>query len=285
MPNLNVLVKSKEESEKIVTNTLQEYIGKYMRKVYKTIVDEDSKSSVRCFKEFQKVLLTMARWSDLKVTREYGKYVKWCKNNGYIEELVQMQFDNIITLSSQIMLYKFNSNLTYESFSLKVLFYKCLKRIARHYYELPKTVHKSKESQSEKDILVSYIMTNINSFIPLDKIFEIMQEEEENEMSYDFNKSISENNIETLKKNRFIVEKESTRSLRYLSSDDFNNEYYNSDNSDNCDGMQREAVKEIEDDVKYINVPKLKSGYSKQKYTPLILTPKPSKKTSNTFTN
>jgi hypothetical protein len=292
MPNLSVLVNSKEESEKVMTDTLQQYIGKYLRKVrisiltevspkVKTKLEGDSKSSI---KEFQKMLLSMARWSDSKVAREYSKYVKWCKNYGYKEQQLQSHFDNVVTLSSQIMLYKYKSNLNYEPSSMQVLFYKCLKRIARHYYENPRAVEHSKDSKIERDILASFVTTSLNSFIPLDTIFEIMQEEEEKngtEFSYDFNKKSqvldsSENNLEkgNERYRELVVEKESTRShsreggLRYLSSDDFNNEYYNSDDAVDNDKQNREEVKKEIDEVKHIKVPKLKSGYSKQKFNP-----------------
>lgn len=203
---------------------LSTYATKYMRKVWNDIKHvEDGK-----FRLFQKELVKVSTWSDSKKEKEYMRFAKWCmkRRSPMSENDIQCAFDNIIIDSVKLLLGKNGSYDIYDNNDIHDLFYRCIKRFSRLYYEKPERVV---DTENKKDAF-ELTKTVINSFIPLQKVLKIIEQEKSiSSVSYDFDKS-QEKDVKV----NVIVEKQEASvpeklELRYVSSDEVYKEYYQSD--------------------------------------------------------
>lgn len=268
------LVKSiearKEYEDKLYT-IIYKYQIKYIYYVFEKQYDDDKQINRlnSLYRHFQKRLLKIADWSSDKLHKEYKKFLEWCKRKYNIqEEELQQILNTIITLFVKIMINKKNiiiegllDSYTFPKF--KYFFYKCLKRISRHYYENPKSLTIDDKNEIINSIYKTTILELIRSVVynmlPMKQIMTILEykdliNEDENDenkifIEYDFNDRNSSESSNA--KPKVIIEKQlSECSLKYISSDDFDKEYCKSES-------EKEIEHNVEEDlVKHVKIQK-----------------------------
>ena len=269
------LVKSietrKEYEDKLYT-IIYKYQIKYIYYIFEKQYDDDKQINRlnSLYRHFQKRLLKIADWSSDKLHKEYKKFLEWSNRKYNIqEEELQQILNNIITLFVKIMINKKNiiiegllDSYTFPKF--KYFFYKCLKRISRHYYENPKSLTIDDKNEILNSIYKTTILELIRSVVynmlPMKQVMTILEykdlinedESDENKIviEYDFNDI---NSSESSNSNpKVIIEKQlSECSLKYVSSDDFDKEYCKSESEKEIEQLDQE-----EDLVKHVKIQK-----------------------------
>jgi|UniRef100_A0A6C0ALM3 hypothetical protein len=269
------LVKSietrKEYEDKLYT-IIYKYQIKYIYYIFEKQYDDDKQINRlnSLYRHFQKRLLKIADWSSDKLHKEYKKFLEWCKRKYNIqEEELQQILNTIITLFVKIMINKKNIIIEglldlYTFPKFKYFFYKCLKRISRHYYENPKSLTIDDKNEILNSIYKTTILELIRSVVynmlPMKQVMTILEykdlinedESDENKIviEYDFNDI---NSSESSNSNpKVIIEKQlSECSLKYVSSDDFDKEYCKSESEKEIEQLDQE-----EDLVKHVKIQK-----------------------------
>ena len=205
------LVKSiearKEYEDKLYT-IIYKYQIKYIYYVFEKQYDDDKQINRlnSLYRHFQKRLLKIADWSSDKLHKEYKKFLEWCKRKYNIqEEELQQILNTIITLFVKIMINKKNiiiegllDSYTFPKF--KYFFYKCLKRISRHYYENPKSLTIDDKNEILNSIYKTTILELIRSVVynmlPMKQVMTILEYKDLiNEDESDENKRLLVNNF------------------------------------------------------------------------------------------
>jgi len=294
MSGLSDLVQKKTDGQTLLAKMLASYGEKYMRHLYENIEDnylnrKEPVSDKRLYREFQKYLVEVSKWSESKRKREYHKFLKWAMKRYEVTEMeIQTTLDNVVLYSVRIMLNRYDfegvlEQVQYEAVKLEDLLYNSLKRISRFYYEQPGLLENSKENTQHKlvllDNLQEIVVSLIHGYIPLQPIMKIMEQHSrvESNHPYDFNqsytssKSTSKRNTNHEKKEKHAKHEENTDTdkqaeepkLRYISSDEYN-EYYHSDQERN--NVEKVSKLPTEDNqMKHIDVPKRKAYHGKYK--------------------
>lgn len=260
------LLDNKNKYEKILIDLLSSYCFKYINKIF--IILENDKN---IYKNFQYKLVKISEWDTDKQIKEYKKWIKWCHNKkNYKEQKLQNIFNMYLLISIQIITYdKLNSQyqLIDNNFpEFYKIFYKCLKNIAKYFYENPKILNNTSYPNNNIQKIVKYQLQKI---LPFNKILNILKTPNDKPIfiEYDFDNTYSEdlnksdknsNNIDQINNNsNLIIEKENNNEiddhfchndLNYINSDDFDNEYYESSHSTH--------IMDTENDIKHINMPK-----------------------------
>lgn len=266
---MNELIRKRQDNQEKLVNLMDEYTRKYIKKILNYVEDTYSNDVL---KEFQKILAEIAKWNDVKKQKEYGKFLKWTlKKYDISENSLQDILDNIIIYSVKLIVNKYDMDtlmklIQYNNIKLSEFVYKCIKRIARYYYENPNDIKtKERDIFKTKDI----ITLNIYKCIPIDKIVKLVEENsileasEKSEIEYNFNKTFTftESDEYVVEKDQDIKER---NGLKYIPSEELYNEYYKSEDSNksgsenlNLDKMKLIETESIEHE-KHIAVPKLK---------------------------
>lgn len=301
MSELNGLISDKKRLEKKIVDVYSEYCYKYIKKLYSYA--NNIKSKIR---EYQSSLVKISEWSDSKINREHNKYLKWVnKKYNYKQSELEDILNKFILYTIRIVINKYNVDLlkqfiNFESINLQEFFYKCLKRTARFYYENPKYIENSKFSKEIDNIILSVL----HSYIPLQEILSFIEKNKDREdvlYPYDFNKFSDESKssntytIKSIPKKTIVIEKrdhddkETDKSgLYYISSEQLDNEYYNSDKSVNSNKSKESkdnTKSKHTQDEKHINVPRLKKGFKFTKNKSNINLPKMNEMEENFFSD
>ncbi len=156
---------------------------------------------------------------------------------------------------------------------LKYFFYKCLKRISRHYYENPKNLSIDENNDilntTYKKTILDLIGSVVYNMLPMKQIMSILEykdlineDKSENEnifIQYDFNNTKTSESSHNSNPKVIIEKQLSECSLKYISSDDFDKEYCKSESE-----QEIQQHNEEEDLVKHVKIPKIKRN--KQQY-------------------
>jgi hypothetical protein len=273
------LVKSietrKEYEDKLYT-IIYKYQIKYIYYIFENQYDDDKQIGTlnSLYRHFQKRLLKIADWSSNKLNREYEKFLDWCKRKYNLhEQELQQILNTIITLFVRVMINKKNiiiegllESYTFPNF--KYFFYKCLKRISRHYYENPKNLSIDENNDilntTYKKTILDLIGSVVYNMLPMKQIMSILEykdlineDKSENEnifVQYDFNNTKTSESSHNSNPKVVIEKQLSECSLKYISSDDFDKEYCKSES-------EQEIQQQNEDDddlVKHVKIPKIK---------------------------
>lgn len=270
------IISIKKNIEEKMYDMLTKGLHKYIKRIYKKKKEEYENNILVC-KNFQKKLYKIAKWSEKTLNTEFSHFVSWCKRHYDIdEEKMETMLRKIILLSTQVMINRsriFTENFlsTYEFPKIRDIYYKCLKKIARIFYENPKSIYQNEISLETLKENIKYPFYNI---IPIKKITDYLENKQDSVIiekeivEYNFDKNSSSSN------SSFIKEKENKNeddsNLKYVSLDEYNFETKSNDkdllnkksNKDNC----KDNCKDIdEDNIKHIRIPKLNKIYLKKK--------------------
>ena len=220
------MIKKKEMYIKIIDELISIYMSKYFEQLNKKYPIE-----------FKHKLLNIRNWTDTRVEKEFGSFIKWCKIKKHIDEsFFKKVLERIVSLSTSIIV---NKEFTIsKSISVIRFFYKCIKQYAKKYY-------------NEIDLPNSIVESILEHYTPYKDTFKLLEYENDNEnekYQYTFEK-VESNNFDEIENEREDTTGHfKSDSLQYLSSDNFEHEYYNSDNNINV------IVKEPEIEIKRINL-------------------------------
>lgn len=191
-----------------LTTLMCTYCIKYMNSLYR---------SSKNVKYFQKFLLGITKWDDRNIQKEYKKFLKWTNKRGV------QNFETQLNIYINRKIYSLSKQSLDIDIDYIKTFHKCIKRIAKVYYKNPKDIF----SISEKS-LFKIIQNTIRSLIPLQKVFEIIQNKDNSSVhSYkiDYNNSI---NLSDTIDNYINSNDVDNIQLKYIPSDCIINEYYES---------------------------------------------------------
>jgi hypothetical protein len=236
---------------------LQDVLSKYLTRYIENDLAPDSNDK-RALRSFQKRLVKVTEWTSQKQDEEYGRFLRWSDKRYHLSEsdLTEI-FGSIFYNTVKIMFSSYSdtdgelfSDILEDVCSMRTVFLKSLKRVARFYYDNPQLYF-------EHPNLKTIIYNVIHNCLPMARmiaLLEEMQALESKQHHYDFNKTI-ESSSQHLSQ-PLVVEKQPKSSdsyqnpkLKYVPSDEFYNEYYNSDD---------DKPQQSEDEEKHIRVPKLK---------------------------
>lgn len=250
---------------------LTKYIYKYMKKTFEKEKESHNSSDTKpkLYPDFQRVLLKIG--SSKTLEKEYSKFLKWSRKKNDIEENeLQKMLNDIIKLTTEIMvnkpsIYVESLLFNYKFPTLQQFFSKSLKKIARIIYEQPKSLYTIKTSK-----LTDQIENVLNIFLPskqIESVLEFIEKDTDKsvKVKYDFDNQSNQSSKSSisLRKNSsdhdLIVDKiNSEPSLHYVSSNDLNQDYYNSDDDENKIPVKNLNIED--DGVKHINIPKIKKS-------------------------
>lgn len=230
----------KNNSEKVVTHIFTRWCDKVTYKMF-----EDSTDS----KSFQRKLLDIAKWRDDDITYSYRKFRKWLRKRGpkkiFSERELEKVFAEYIVTSMKCMCDNemiVKMVLTERSLpTIDDIYYKCIRRIARHLYDNPK-LFKDKSFEDAYNDLFKITKTLLIKFIPFKRLLEEMEmhkrENEEKLHSYNFDKLGNTEDGEDHHRHTIQSKNSSTtqNTLRYFSSDEFEHDYYNPDKDEDIGG-------------------------------------------------
>ena len=226
---------------------LQKYYMKFIKRLYD-----------KSLREFQEKLLKCANWSDDRLDKEYEKFLKFVSNNYDLnEEELTKVFHIVYGLNIKIITAICED---FETNAPKLIkfWYKCLKRVCKYYYEHPKVLLFDTDFKKTKIQVEESINWCLQRFIPLKEIMNAKHRKKSDK--YNFNnglddtnnsniKTVSKNSLKDCTKLKVTLESDSDiDGLRYISSEEFENEYYISDKE------LKDNHKEVSDE-KHIKVP------------------------------
>lgn len=196
-------------------------------------------------RDFQIELFEIPKWSVKKQLKEYNKFIVYINSKFRISEddLIKI-FEVIIELNINVLNKFFIKETDFIMPKLQDLFYKLYKKIGKYYYENPI------EPNNNINQINNIIKYTMDKFIPLKDILNYKNIGIESYNFNSYNKSESETEItDNINKLRNLT-KNKQDDLIYISSDEFDNEYYNS----NID------IKQKQNEEQQIKIPKLKKN-------------------------
>lgn len=257
--SIKYLILNKTDYESKLNIILKKYFIKYFKELY----EEIKIKHISTYKEFQIKLYSIPSWSTNKISKEFGYFTKYV-NKKYSLSSTELSkiLEIIYTLNIKIITPLFDYT-THDIPTFKEVWYKCIKKFGKFYYENPRLI----KDNEEHDHLDDTVKNVIQKFIPIKDIINTKKQVLE---KYDFeNEPLSEESKEPLfskesSKAKLKIRLENTEQseqLNHADTSDFENEYYNS-NVDieikNISNNSNDNVKkDIEDNQdKHIELPK-----------------------------
>jgi hypothetical protein len=175
-------------------------------------------------KDFQKELYKIPSWSTKKKHKEYSLFIKFIikkfnKDEDTISYTLQKIFENYINIMSELIETPFSPNPP----SLENVWFRIMKRVGKYFYENPK-------SDSNTLLIDDTVLFVLNKYININKYLS-KEKNIESPFYYSFEKSdkhTTENPLPAIVE-KVDSDEQSDSSLKYISSKQFENEYYNSD--------------------------------------------------------
>ena len=245
--NLKQLIDSKNKYLRTIQSILTKYYTKFIR---------DLRLDMHRTIEFQKELYDVPKWSRKKLEKEYSIFLKYSlKKNDADEEDLDKTLEDLFI--SQIKLLSGGSYMIEFDIPKFITFwYKCLRRVTRYFYENPKNTEET--MKNKKDVLDQIVSDVLSSFVPIEDVVKYKHKTHKTKYNFDKTKSNESSELildEVLNSSKINMDidvnstSNDTESLKYITSEQFENEYYNSD--DNADKKN-----EVVEEVKHINISK-----------------------------
>ena len=222
MTKLASYIVDKRDAETEISNLFGSYYEKYMRKLYKPYHLLKNRE-----RYFQKTLIKIVKWSDEKRRKEYKQFIRWTKEKCHVSESsLQNWFSIYVDASINIMLFPNQSKHDYifekEVPSVKEFFYKCLKRIARYYYDNPSLMVVGFEDKSKRSDIVEIVSVFLTTFVPFDEIIKRIDVDDISSYEHPLSDDDSEE-IRNIKSKLLIVKVPDMQSNKSVSEDDESN--------------------------------------------------------------
>lgn len=247
------LIETKKDYQKKLTEVFRKYYMRFIEKMYE-----------KSLREFQEKLFRIPDWSSDRIEKEYNKFLK------FIEDKYDLSEDDftktlhiVYGLNIKIMT-SICTDLEVNAPKLIKFWYKCLKRVAKYYYEHPKVMLSDNDFRKTKIQIEECINYTLQKFIPLKEIIHANKKPPQDTYNFDnglgdteesqINKYHNDNSEKQLEVN--LESETDSNGLKYLSSNEFENEYYISD---------EDKVKEKSEE-KHIKLPKYLFPNKKQNY-------------------
>jgi hypothetical protein len=245
------LIETKKEYQNKLIEVFKKYNMKFIEKLYE-----------KSLREFQEKLFKIPDWSSEKIEKEYQKFLKFIDDKyDLTEDDVTKTLHIVYGLNIKIMT-SICKDLEVMAPKLSKFWYKCLKSIAKYYYEHPKVMLSESDFKKTKIQIEACINHMLQKFIPLKEIINANNKPQQDKYNFDNGLGDTDDSINNNNNNNKInydseqplevnLESETeSNGLKYLSSNEFENEYYVSDSNDN-----KEKVKEKSEE-KHIKLPK-----------------------------
>ena len=157
--SIHHFIKSKKEYQSKLTKILKKYLIRYI-----------SKSFDKSLREFQKILLKIPDWSDDKLHKEFSKFTKFTESKFDLsaDDLSKI-LSILIGLNIKIMA-TITDDIEVKVPKFKDFWYKCLKKLAKYYYENPKVMLSDLEFEKTHHYVDEVINSVILKYIPLKDI-------------------------------------------------------------------------------------------------------------------
>lgn len=251
------LIETKKTYQHKLTEILKKYYIKYIQKLYENTVK---------LRPFQEKLLKIPNWSHDKIEKEYNKFLTFASDKyDLTEEEITKILHIVYGLNIKIMVSIYDE-IEVNAPKLLKFWYNSLKRIGKYYYEHPKIMLSENDFKKTKTQIEESINYTLHKFIPLKEIINSKNKQDQDAYNFDngLGDTLDTTDESLSKKNhsenllRVTLESESdtdndSHDLKYISSNEFENEYYLSDkeNKDNKDKSKKEKSEE-----KHIKLPK-----------------------------
>lgn len=221
---MNKLIDTKREYQNKLNEILKKYFIKYFDNLYESEVS---------YKQIQIKLLKIFEWSSEKKLKEYKKFKKYTKDKFDLsEDDLNKMLEIILGINIKIITSLYDE-IDFSVPKFEIFWLKYLKRMGKYYYENPKITLNKVDFKN----ILDYI---IQKCIPLKKIINSTHKEL---LHYNFdNYSIESIKEVELEKEECINENEIN--LKYIESDEFENEYYNSDREQEKDNKNETKFEE-----------------------------------------
>lgn len=245
------LIETKKSYQDKLTGILKKYYMKFIEKLYE-----------RSLREFQLKLIKIPSWSDEKIKKEYDKFLKFIKDKYDLsEDDLTKTLHILYGLNIKIMT-SICVDVEVNAPKLSKFWYKCLKRIAKYYYEHPKVMLSESDFKKTKIQIIEFVNYTLQKFLPLKEIINASNKPPQDKYNFDDGIDDSEKSEYNKYNNDDISEKRlqvslnsrtESSGLKYLSSEEFENEYYLSDNDNGNNNKSK--PKEVSEE-KHIKLPK-----------------------------
>jgi hypothetical protein len=238
------LIETKKNYQSKLIEALKKYYMKFIERLYE-----------KSLREFQEKLFKIPNWSDEKLDKEYNKFLKFIDEKYDLDEEEFTKILHIVYGLNIKIMTSICNNLEVNAPKLKKFWYKCLKRVAKYYYEHPKVMLLESDFKKTKIQVEESINNILQKFIPLKEIINANKNPPQDKYNFDNGLGDTDNSspVYNDSKNQLEVTLESeteSNGLKYLSSEEFDNEYYVSDKEDNV----KKANEKSEE--KHIKLPK-----------------------------
>jgi hypothetical protein len=243
------LIETKREYQKKLVEVFKKYFLKFIEKLFD-----------KSLREFQEKLLKIPSWSEEKLDKEYKKFLKFVNDKYELsEDDLTKTLHIVYGLNIKIMT-SICDELEVKAPKLIKFWYKCLKRVGKYYYEHPKVMLSESDFKKTKIQMEECIHNTLQQFIPLKEIINSKQKEPQDKYNFDNGLGDTDESSKPCKKdseNKLEITLESqsnSNDLKYISSDEFDNEYYISDKEGDNDVKQEKDKNKSEE--KHIKLPK-----------------------------
>jgi|688.fasta_scaffold260193_1 hypothetical protein len=236
------------ETKKNYQNNLIEVLKKY----YMKFIERTYQKSLR---EFQEKLFKIPNWSDEKLDKEYSKFLKFIHEKYDLDEDEFTKILNIVYCLNIKIMTSICHNLEVNSPKLKKFWYRCLKHIAKYYYEHPKVMLLESDFKKTKIQVEESINNILQKFIPLNEIINATKNPPQDKYNFDNGLGDTDNSSPIYNDSKpqlevTLASETESNDLKYLLSNEFDNEYYVSDKEDNVKKGNEKS------DEKHIKLPK-----------------------------
>jgi hypothetical protein len=249
------LIETKKEYQKKLVEIMKKYYLKFIEKLY-----------IKSLREFQEKLFKIPNWPDEKLEKEYSKFLKFVNDKYELNEEELTKILHIVYGLNIKIMTSLCDDLEVNAPKLFKFWYKCLKRIGKYYYEHPKVMLSELDFKKTKTQIDDCINNTLHKFIPLKEIINSKQRPPQDTYNFenglgDTEESNKHYGNESNNKLQVTLESQShSDSLKYISSDEFENEYYVSDNdNDNDNARDKKNPKDVKpekSEEKHIKLPK-----------------------------
>lgn len=174
-------------------------------------------------RDFQRLLFSVPSWSNNRKHKEFKDFLKDTFTKYKLQEdEIEDVLKDVLILNTQILS---KSDIQIDIPKLEIFWYKLLKQTCRYFYEHPIDLEEN-ERNNIKYIskLIDFL---IQKYIPITDIFNIKKTPK---IEYNFKESENSSHSHIIEKQSQKVsnnESDSSNSLKYINSEQFENEYYN----------------------------------------------------------